>query len=88
MDEQTLVVLIFFVILLLISVVESVIIAVAIAFSSINKAIMQSNVFGNSVGEFRNFAKTKVIITKASQRQITYEESNQLWELEKRNGGR
>lgn len=88
MDERTILLLIFLVGLLLISLVESVIIGVAFGIYHTSRAIAETNVFGNSVGDFRDFAKTKVIITKALQRQISHEEANQLWELEKRNGGR
>lgn len=88
MDERIILLLIFLVGLLLISLVESVIIGVAFGIYHTSRAIAETNVFGNSVGDFRDFAKTKVIITKALQRQISHEEANQLWELEKRNGGR
>lgn len=88
MDERIILLLIFLVGLLLISLVESVIIGVAFGIYHTSRAIAETNVFGNSVGDFRDFAKTKVIITKALQRQISSEEANQLWELEKRNGGR
>lgn len=85
MDERIILLLIFLVGLLLISLVESVIIGVAFGIYHTSRAIAETNVFGNSVGDFKNFAKTKVIITKASQVQISSKESDYLWELQKRN---